>query len=143
MGVVRTKGLTGAWVKVPGLRNRTGAWAVCHGIFSPVVCIDATLPITNGFNALVAHESYHAERRHKLKELALILLAPTIVALVVWVFFKRNIETAADKFAFKMFGDREYRAFLYLHSNPSSWWARWKYGATREARYKRVTGTSL
>lgn len=137
---IRVRGLAGAYVKVPGLKKDTGSWAICHGVFNPVICVDATLPITAGYNALVYHEYYHAIRRHKLKELALLFFAPLVVGLIAWAFYRRYIEYAADRFAYKMYGDTEYRSFLYLHKEPSGWWAKFKYGATRKARYERVTG---
>lgn len=142
-GVVQTRGLAGAMVKVPGLRHKTGAWAICHGIFSPVILVDASVPIERGYNALVVHESFHARERHKLKEILILLATPALVGFYFWFRFRRNIETAADKYAYAMFGDREYRAFLYLHKEPSSWWGRWIYGATHAERYMRCTGKDL
>lgn len=88
---------------------------------------------------MIGHECYHAKKRHKLKEIFLWCLFPTVVGFFLWAAFRRRIERTADYEALRIFGDKEYRAFLAMHKAPSSWWGRFKYGATIEARYKRAT----
>lgn len=134
--------ISGATIVYPGLRKRTGAWAICHGVIWPVLLVDTQCPTAknSGYNALVAHEGYHARMRHKLKEIFLWILCPTLVGCLLWALFRRRIERTADQEALRVFGDTEFRAFLCLHQPPSSRWGRWKYGATTEDRYKRATG---
>lgn len=132
--------IPGAAVIFPGLKKRTGSWAICHGVWCPVILIDPLCPQGQGYNALVAHEAFHARMRHKAKEIFLLTFAWTGVFFILWALFRRRIERTADQEALRVFGDREFRAFLALHKAPSSWWGRFKYGATLEARYKRATG---
>lgn len=124
----------------PGLHRDTGAWAICVGAINPVIYIDPQCPTNSGYNALVTHEVYHARMRHKLKEMFLWVLWPTVIGLGLWALYRRRMERTADFEALRVFGDKEYRAFLAMHKSPSSWWGRWKYGATIEQRYKRATG---
>lgn len=119
-------------VVTPGLKKRLGSYMVAYGVFNPVLLIDPTTPTHPGYNALVAHELYHVQKRHKLKEFLVILLC-----FPLWPWYKRAIETRADRYAYKMWGDQAFRAFLMLHRPPSSRWGRWKYGATHDARYAR------
>ena len=141
IGAIRIRGLAGTVVRRRNLRRETNCWAVCHGIFNPVLFVDEACPVTPGFNAMICHETFHAMKRHKLKEVLLLLfLGWTVFGLYLWACFRRQVETDADRYALSLFADGEYRAFLSLHANPTSWWGRWKYGATRQARYKRATG---
>lgn len=129
----------GCVVRFPGLRKRTGAWAICHGILWPVLLVDTQCPTSTGHNSLIGHEAYHAKKRHKLKEIFLWILWPTVLGFFAWALFRRRIERTADEEALRIFGDEDFRAFLAMHKPPSSWWGRFKYGATIEARYKRAT----
>ena len=132
--------IAGATIIFPGLKKRSGSWMVCHGVFSPVLLVDPQTPTTHGYSAMVAHEAYHARKRHKMKEISLWFLWPTVLGYFLWARFRRRIERTADQEALRVFGDEEFRAFLALHKAPSSRWGRYFYGATTEERYKRATG---
>lgn len=146
-------GLRGCTIKHPGLKKRTGAWAICVGLLNPVILLDKDCPVLPGYNALVSHEVYHALKRHKLKEVLLFFTFVTVIGVIFYALYKRRIERTADQYAYRLYtnfkkngdveDDREYRAFLYLHAAPLSWWGRWKFGATREDRYKRCTGKDM
>lgn len=144
IGAVRIQGIAGAVVRKRGLRAATKCWAVCHGVFNPILFVDEECPVTPGFNAMICHETFHAMKRHKLKEiLLLLLLGWTGFGVYLWACYRRQVETDADRYALSLFADGEFRAMLSLHAVPTSWWGRWKYGATRSARYKRATGRDL
>lgn len=125
----------------PGLYNRTGAWAICHGLFMPRIYVDPQTPSRGGHNALVAHEACHAKQRHRLRQL-LWLFVPAL-GWLIYPFSCRKHEAQADAAALQMFGHQEFHAFLTLHKNPTTWWGKFKYGATKEERKERAMRAAM
>ncbi len=126
----------GTAIMRPGLHKHTGAWAICHGLINPVIIVDPQTPIEGGHNALIAHEAYHAQRRHRLKQIAT-LCVPVLGWLAYPLLCARH-EVLADAAALSTFGNQEFMAFLHLHKEPTTWWGRFKYGYSRAIRMNRA-----
>lgn len=126
----------GTAIMRPGLHKATGLWAICYGLWNPVIFVDPQTPTIGGFNALIAHEAYHAANRHRLKQL--VCLFVPIIGWALYPLLCPRHETLADAMALDLFDYREFMAFLHLHKKPTSWWGRWKYGRTREERFRRA-----
>lgn len=128
--------ISGMAVTKPGLHKHTGAWAIAYGLVKPVVVVDPQTPIGPGYNALVAHEVAHCMAHHKLKQV-ICLMVPVLGWLLYPLLAARH-EAMADGFAYDMFGEREFYAFLAMHKHPTSLWGRWKYGRDEADRAERA-----
>ena len=159
---------TGTCVPTPGLHRQYNVFACCVGVWNPQVLVDPMVRTKRGEQALVAHEMFHAQDRHALKFMVMIVccsvltfLAGIIVcaftygipvppwvavaapsmALLWWCqvpFYLRYCEVEADKHALFCTTPGDFVAMLYLHPHPSGRWGRWLYGPNIEARIKRV-----
>lgn len=146
---------------VPGLRRDRGRYAECVGTLTPVLHVDPTVSGKHGEEALIAHEACHAIERHGLQAaaslgigFAFFCAAVVAVAMSHWSYdvlcaafllwlgnhlvFLRHCEVEADRYAMEATSPNEFVAFLHLHPHPKGRWGRWLYGASREARIRRI-----
>ena len=121
-------------VKVPGLHRHFGLWAYCRSPnpLRPEVVFDPQVDNVWGGNALMYHEFAHAYGRHILIGLAFFLLGGPL-----YIWWRRQAEVIADRFAFQSYPE-EFYAFCRMHPHPKTWWGRWLYCDTPEERDERA-----
>ena len=119
---------------VPGLKKRTGYWAVCIGLFRPKVCVDPCVDREKGANSLVIHEWLHAREKHAL----LCIIVGIITLGTCYMAMRRACEVKADAFALQTFGMDDFKAFVHMHPHPKTKTGRYLYGKTPEERIART-----
>ena len=125
-------------ILVPGLHKRTGLWGYCASLnpFKPRIYFDPMVDHEPGGNALMYHEWAHAIGRHALVGIILLLCG-----VLPYVWWRRQAEVIADRFAFKHYPE-EFFAFCLMHRHPTALWGKWLYGRTVEERYDRAARAS-
>lgn len=153
---------SGTCVPSPGLHKATGVYALARGLLSPCVLVDPMVRTMPGEQALVAHEFFHVQDRHGIKYLVSCIVlfvavnasttmfvagAPligwlgycvTIAWLALHLLWLRWCEVESDRWALESTDPLTFVQFIHLHPHPKGKWARWLYGASWEARIRRV-----
>ena len=129
--------------------------AACLGVLRPRVVMDRKLQSQPGFEAFCYHEAVHAYEFHSLVgvlilgagvvpaavgivlQVWLLTLAP-LLALVGWVFWKREAEIRADAVALYGAGEAEFYCMLQSIGTTKTWWGRFLYGRSIKDRTARA-----
>ena len=129
--------------------------AACLGVLRPKVVMDRKLQGQPGFEAFCYHEAVHAYEFHSLVGVLILLagavpfalalalkawfLAPApVLALVGWMFWKREAEVRADAVALCGAGEPEFYCMLQNIGTPKTWWGRFLYTRSMRERTARA-----
>lgn len=121
-----------------GLHRTTGLYARAVGALKPYIQVDPLIRSLDGQTACIFHEACHVLWKHLFTSRLLICLSICPPVFLVWLYFQRYIERAADDFALENTGVKEFAAFVYMHPHPKGRWGRWCYGDSASERLDRA-----
>jgi len=119
------------------LHRDKGVWAYTMG--QRKIIIDPGVFGRPGSNALLWHETYHIIHKHAMwSVIAFVVCCLTVVLIPLYWLVRRRMETLADRYALENTDEIEFVQFCMLHEHPKSWFGKFLYGRSADARILRT-----